>query len=145
MPTRPTPLVLILAMLSLAALMMVGCGGKYRTYRVEGEVTDAEGRPLAGLQLTWECDQPPLSVTAISDAQGRYRLGTVGAGDGAPPGTYRIVVTEPLADDPDAPLSQRIDPRYAAFETSGLTFTVEAQANRFDLRLDPPPGAQGPP
>ncbi|MDZ7619099.1 MAG: carboxypeptidase-like regulatory domain-containing protein [Patescibacteria group bacterium] len=119
------------------AIVLCGCGGDLKTYSVQGTVTGHDGKPLEGAQLVWQCADPPLSATAVTDASGRYRLGTLAAADGAPAGEYEIAITEPQSDDPDAPPPNRIHPHYARFETSGLRFTVEPRSNRFDIQLEP--------
>ena len=119
------------------AIFLVGCGGNLKTYSVQGTVTAHDGAPLEGVQLVWRCADPPVSATAVTDASGHYRLGTLAVADGAPAGEYEIAITEPQGDDPDAPLPQRIHPHYASFATSGLRFTVEPRSNRFDIPLEP--------
>jgi len=121
----------------MLALLLSGCGAKLKTYPVEGTVTAHDGTPLEGVQVVWRCTDPPLSATAVTDASGRYRLGTLRPGDGAPAGEYELTLAEPQAEDPDAPLPERIDPRYNNFATSGLRFTVEPGSNRFDIELEP--------
>ncbi len=128
---------------AVLAVAVCGCRSELRTYSVQGTVTAHDGTPLEGVQLVWQCADPPLSATAITDASGRYRLGTFGTGDGAPAGEYQIALSEPQADDPDAAPPQRIDPRYTNFDTSGLRYTVEPGSNRFDIQLEPF-GAAGP-
>ncbi len=118
-------------------VLLAGCSGKFATYPVEGRVTDASGAPLAGVQLTWQRIDPPLSALAITDADGNYRLGTLQAADGAPLGEYRISLVEAETADPDAPPQLDIPKRYASFETSGLRYTVEARSNRYDIQLEP--------
>ena len=119
------------------AIVLCGCGGELKTYSVRGTVTAHDGKPLEGVQLVWRCADPLVSATAVTDASGNYRLGTLAAADGAPAGEYEIAITEPQGDDPDAPPPNRIHPHYAKFETSGLRFTVEPRSNRFDIQLEP--------
>ena len=116
-------------------VLVCGCGSGVRTYSVQGTVTAHDGTPLEGVQVIWQCADPPLTATAITDASGRYRLGTFGTADGAPAGEYQVALAEPQPDDPDAPPPRRIAPRYGSFETSGLQFTVEPRSNRFDIQL----------
>jgi hypothetical protein len=60
-------------------------------------------------------------------ADGSYQLSTYRPGDGAPPGTYRVLVAP--KSDPNAvdrpPQPPPFDPRYAEFNTSGLEFEVK--------------------
>ncbi len=122
---------------AVLVVLVCGCGSGVKTYSVQGTVTAHDGTPLEGVQVIWQCADPPLTATAITDASGRYRLGTVRSGDGAPAGEYQVALAEPQPDDPDAPLPQRIPRRYNGFATSGLRFTVEPRSNRFDIQLEP--------
>ncbi len=117
--------------------LVCGCGSSVKTYSVQGTVTAHDGTLLEGVQVIWQRADPPLTATAITDASGRYRLGTFGTADGAPAGEYQVALAEPQSDDPDGPLPQRIAARYNDFDTSGLRFTVEPRSNRFDIRLEP--------
>jgi hypothetical protein len=120
-------------------LFSCGCGGKYDLNRVEGTVTLTDGTPGGPmLQMSFECDDPPLSAKAMTDASGHYGLGTLKKGDGAPAGHYRVGIVEGVVLDPRAEKPPHIHPKYARFETSGLEFTVEKGRNTFDIQLDPP-------
>lgn len=124
-------------MVALLVAVCGGCGGGIETYPVEGTVVAHDGTPLAGVQLVWRCDDPPLSAVAVTDREGRYQLGTYEGDDGAPAGEYHVIITEPQSANPDAPRPRRIALHYSDFDTSGLQFIVEPRSNRFDLRLDP--------
>jgi hypothetical protein len=66
-------------------------GGTY--YPVEGRVLLADGSPVVGAELTFECDDPALNFTAVTGADGRYAFGTPNLAGGAPAGTrYRVSV-----------------------------------------------------
>ncbi len=128
---------------SLAALAMVtiaccGCGGKYSTHSVKGQVALEDGVPLDDVQITFQCDDPAITATAVTDAQGYYALGTVEEGDGAPAGTYRVAIVE-MEDlsNPDAVRPPRIANRYASLQGSGLTITVPSPEG-YDLKLAGP-------
>lgn len=122
----------------LALMICCGCGGKYRTYTVHGQVALQDGTPLDNVEITFQSDDPPITATAVTDARGNYALGTVREGDGAPAGTYRVAVVE-VEDlsDPDTVKPPRIAPRYANLHSSGLEVTVPSREG-YDLTLDPP-------
>ncbi|MBX9584376.1 MAG: hypothetical protein K2X87_29095 [Gemmataceae bacterium] len=66
---------------------------------------------------------------ATVGADGSYTLSTHAAGDGAPPGQYRVTVEWWLsgmkkATDPDTPPKNRLPAKYADPAASGLTATV---------------------
>lgn len=98
----------------------------------------------------------PQVATGETDAQGRYVLGTFAKGDGAIPGDYLVKVFKfpkaagatagtsggeeeyqpPEEDAPPPPAPKNLLPeRYANEQTSGLSFTVEAKSNTFDIAL----------
>jgi hypothetical protein len=114
-----------------------GCGNKYHTLPVGGKVLLADGKPAAGVQVTFECEQPVVSATAVTDEQGNFRLGTVQEEDGAPAGKYRVAIVEPDSDDVDHPAPRRIHAKYGSPETSGLEFTVVPQHTHFEIKLGP--------
>ncbi|MGQ9506150.1 MAG: carboxypeptidase-like regulatory domain-containing protein [Thermogutta sp.] len=101
----------------------------------------------------------PRVATGETDAQGRYQLSTFSKGDGAVPGEYLVKVFkypkqqnpvgtpggaekeeyQPPAENVPPPATPRnlLPERYANENTSGLSFTVEAKANVFDIQLTP--------
>jgi len=89
------------------------------------------------------------AATGLTDSDGRYKLGTFSASDGAPPGKYRIHITaygpsrppkpgetgsgmpgEMMTGDPIIPK------KYFQPDTSGLTYEVKRGSNtaNFDLK-----------
>jgi hypothetical protein len=122
----------------LAAVAAAGCGGP-RTLPVSGSVRLADGSPVAGATVVFESSQLRLSPSGTTDAAGRFTLTAFERDDGAPAGTYAIAVHPPLAADssqeqPPSPFADR----YLSATTSGLSFTVSADAAPCDLVLDGP-------
>jgi hypothetical protein len=131
--------------MTLAAGLMLalvsGCGGDGRPklYQVEGAVT-INGEPLEGAHVSFQPlpdGQIQRPSTAITDAQGKFVLGTYAEKDGAPKGKYKVAIQkrEMMGDlpanynfeEPEAtPIRyQWITPREAADpETSGLEAEV---------------------
>ncbi len=135
-PSRRTSRAAAVALLLLAA---AGCGP--RLYPVRGKVALADGRPVTeGMVVFERKGEAKEAVTARGEIQpdGSYRLSTHRPGDGAPPGTYRVLVapkTDPNAVD-RAPQPPPFDPRYADFSTSGLECEVKAGgANEFPITV----------
>ncbi len=127
-----------LSMVLLAILLGGGCGGKYSSHPVRGQVTLEDGTPLDNVQITFQCDDPALTATAVTDSDGYYALGTVEEGDGAPAGTYRVAVVEQDdLTDPDTVRPARVAPRYTSLQNSGLEITVPSN-DGYDLKLAPP-------
>ena len=130
----------------LAALLLVVMLGFYWTfaggesyYGVKGTVSfnGKVDTPLAGVQLVFKCDDPRWDFTAGTDENGEFAYPTAALAGGAPAGShFRVkIVAEKDADTPP----KSIDPRYAAFGTSGLEVTFQAGENEFNPQLDPLP------
>ena len=108
----------------LLAALTCGCGGKYKTYDVTGNVKFADGKPATGMCVTFECADPPISATGMTDTEGNFKLTTLAEGDGAPAGHFRAVISPPQLPDPDSPPPVRIHQKYSRFETSGLEYVA---------------------
>jgi hypothetical protein len=106
----------------------VGCGPKLCSVR--GKVTYGDGQPVTEGMVVFERkgEEKPVTARGEIQADGSYRLSTHKPDDGAPPGTYRVLVapkSDPNAVD-RAAKPPPFDPRYADFKTSGLEFEVKA-------------------
>lgn len=124
----------------------IGCGdseGRRRVYPVRGSVT-FEGKSLEGALIVFVPveDEPDFPrPTGSVEPDGSFEMTTYREGDGAPEGEYKVSITwRPEGEAPetggllsrDAPPSSQPDPtggRYADFESSGLTATVETGSN----------------
>jgi len=108
-------------------LFIVGCG---ENVSVSGRVVFSDdGTPLTQGTVCFVSDVGIARGTIGSD--GRYVVGSIGARDGLPPGTYRIYLTETeiLESMPGGGLPRRfpqIEEKYSAPETSGLTLEVRS-------------------
>ncbi len=117
---------------------IVGCGADGMR-SVTGTVQYPDGQPLpAGGHVVFESAQG--SFDAYTQDDGSYTLK-------APPGDYRVLFVPPSAPLPlDAngevlpgaqPPKPLAHPRYAAFDTSGLTYTVkDSNDNVFDIVVE---------
>lgn len=150
--------------LSLAlAIVCIGCSGTGRppTYPVAGTVT-MKAEPLEGATVVFVpvegAGREP--ATAITDEQGRFKLSTYIADDGAQAGEYRIKVSKfnvkkPTREEqekyvsieeeqkiqfgdelPTPPAKNLLPAKYASETTSGFTFTVRKGPNTIDLKLE---------
>ena len=89
------------------------------------------------------------SATGITDSQGRYRLSTFARGDGAPSGTYQVIVFKfketPVAEGgayrppqgPEPPPQHELPAKYAVAATSGIEATVGNGPLDFNIELSP--------
>ena len=69
------------------------------------------------------------------DSQGRFTMGSFGATDGLPPGTYNVSVVATDNTDSMNPYSL-IDPKYASPVTSGIEITVDKTVRNLEIRVD---------
>jgi hypothetical protein len=146
--------------LLLILLTCCGChNGRPSLVQATGSVK-LNGQPLAGATVAFEPagGQPQgfhRPSNAVTDAQGNFRMGTYQAGDGIPPGKYKVTVIKrevvgelPKNYNSEIPGSfnvkfQWTTPReYADASTSRL----EAEATRsglkpqvFDIKREGPP------
>lgn len=160
----------IRALLLVSVVWMVaGCTrqpSRPKTYPVTGTVT-LNARPVEGATVTFipkegsAAEPKPQAASAITDAEGRYHLGTFASGDGAIPGEYLVKVakyvqpqeTSRPADTPESEMDaflkhqkgnvpktgpgNELPPRYANEKTSGLFFSVQPGENTFEIKLAP--------
>ncbi|MEE8452551.1 MAG: sodium/solute symporter [Thermoguttaceae bacterium] len=67
--------------------------GDTEYYAVSGRVTLADGSAAVGAEVIFECDDPMLCFSGVTDANGHYQYGTKQLAGGAPAGTeYRVRV-----------------------------------------------------
>src|SRR5439155_25145716 len=102
-------------------------------YPVEGQVVYADDNsPAAGLKgctvefqsIDGTLDGKGVSATGEIDGEGKFRLTTRKANDGAVAGRHKVLITPPSAEA-DAPRPKRaIDKKYESYDTSGLEATV---------------------
>ncbi len=105
-----------------------------------------QGKPLPGYQVSFQPVSGERPATAISDAEGKFTLGTNDLGDGAAPGSHNVAVvwvapsddgTGEIIDDPSklpkAPVE--IPAKYHAVETSGLQLDIPPGGTS-DLRVE---------
>jgi len=120
-------------------LVLTGCGVK--NYPVQGEVAFPDGKPLAGgtvvLEFVHDDPRERKSYPAEVGADGRFKLE-------APEGAYRALVAPPDSTTGSVEGSARkwtFDPRFSAFESSGLKYSVtrDAAKNHFKIAITPPP------
>lgn len=142
------------ATLCAVTLALLGCGDSSnkvelpKTVPVTGTIK-LDGKPLAGATVIFvpKSGTAGIECTGATDAEGRYTLKQLRGGDGAPPGTYSVVVSalvgpdgKPLNLPPDTPPAdagavESLPPRYSSMTDSVLTATVPAEGGDFPFEL----------
>lgn len=82
--------------LMVLATLVLGCSGggpDLGTVKASGTVT-YQGAPVEGAQVSFLPDGSGRAAAALTDSSGRFKLNTGGTGDGALPGSYKVIVTK---------------------------------------------------
>lgn len=129
-------------LLSLAMLMLAGCGGSpFTLAKVDGKVT-LNGRPVTQGKVLFRPAKGPVAVGALG-SDGTYSLMTYKPGDGAIVGECSVAIDAPtwgapmagFTPPPPPSLEETIPKKFHSFGTSNLKRTVEARENVFDFEL----------
>jgi len=142
-----------LAVLAAVSLASAGCGGdpsRIAVFPVEGTVVSA-GKPAAKAIVVFHPanpgaatkDGPGGTIATETDDQGKYRLSTYEADDGAPAGDY-VVTVRPgggsSVEDGDGVVRRATPTRalakYAEPATSPFKATIKPGDNHFDFELN---------
>lgn len=151
-PARRVVLAAVVCGVGLSFLSVTGCMRQRvkrpKTYPVTGVVTMA-GQPLADATVMFDpVDGDGSGAIAVTDAEGRYKLTTFEAGDGARPGEYRIAFLKTIlpggkVEGPDGMAvvsgdpKNVLPPKLGDSAKSGFTATVlEGPGNTFDFAVD---------
>ena len=129
----------------LICLVVVGCG---KNKRLVGKVTFTDGTPAPSGMVVFRKDN--FMARGEIQPNGSYKMSSEGNNDGLPPGEYKVYIQGMAAMPASAPTNPRLttqmvlpvllcDPKYTDPDTSGLTCTVPAPRNRFDIVLEPNP------
>ncbi|MDR1382902.1 MAG: DUF4198 domain-containing protein [Planctomycetaceae bacterium] len=158
--TNKKSFVITVFVLSVIVLFVFGCSvNRLRgLVPVEG-IVFYDGKPVAEANVTFYPEnQENRTAVALTDANGKFKLTTLEANDGAFPGAYKVTVVKysapPNIDaninnmsglEKSAAMKKYLDAKdevksllptkYAAPNTSGLTVTVSTKGVR-DLKLE---------
>jgi hypothetical protein len=90
-----------------------GCGGKGKLVPVEGLVK-LDGKPVAGATVCFLPDGEGRSANGLTGSDGVFRLTTLTTGDGAAPGSYKVLITKEALVDSAGKTIDPADPQYYA-------------------------------
>jgi hypothetical protein len=138
----------------LLMAFVIGCGAETvkpnleKVVPVSGTLT-YKGQPLEGYMVSFLPVDGRRPAVGVTDVNGKFKLGTNSADDGAPPGQCEVTVVwagpketgpagqESIIDDP-AQLPKpkiQIPEKYASPKASGLSLNVPA-GGLSDLKID---------
>jgi hypothetical protein len=112
--------------------------GRVLTHPAGGVVKFTDGQPIANATISFVSPQGELA-TAISDAEGKFQLGTLKDNDGAIVGKHRVSVEPPIVrgGDPKSVAASAVPARYKVADTSGLEFEVKPDGeNQFEIIVE---------
>lgn len=126
-------------LLVLCALSLVVCGcGSARSHPVSGTVIFEDNKPareLAGGTVSFESVADKSNASGEIQADGTFRINSQAGGDGVPAGRYRVLVMPPEPDDPDRRPPPLLDPRYQAYDTSGIEVSIEEKTTSLPIQV----------
>lgn len=143
---------------SLAVLAAAGCGkdgGPVTPYPVGGQVI-YDGKPAAGVQVFYFPENAPTppdipaNPHAVTGPDGRFTLSTFEDGDGAPEGSYRVILYWPLEKSDGVEVTDADDRLFGWYDSkhTKLKAKVRAGSNspavfKLQAMTGPPPASEG--
>ena len=130
---------LIACVLLITGFGLAGCSGNYR---LSGKVTFEDGTHATQGMVVFTTET--FQATGEIRQDGTFVVGSEKARDGIPKGTYQVYVTGVGKMTTGGMMGNTlfvstVHDKYAAASTSGLTCTVPAPENKYDLVLEPHP------
>jgi hypothetical protein len=114
-------------------LSLSGCNGKQ--VGLSGKVVFSDdGSPVTFGTVCFAT--PTFQAKGEIRKDGTFTMGSWGASDGLPPGTYQVYIlglTEDLGGDL---IYSVLDPKWTSPSTTGLTVTVEKTTRNLEIKVD---------
>jgi len=122
----------------LFCFVAAGCSGNKK---LSGKVMFDDGTPAPNGTVTFLSKNNNFMSRGEIQSDGSYKLSSAKTNDGIPPGEYKVYVSG-ISEMPEGPPSAMLlpillcDPKYSDPETSGITCTIPAPGNRFDITIE---------
>lgn len=122
--------------------VVAGCGGGVTTYPVKGVVTIKGEGPLSVGQIIFTSNE--ITAKGAIQKDGSFTLTTTTDRElsGAPAGKYQVYILGAATYEDntklDSPSKILIDSKFNDYRTSGLKYTVEPDANMFEIVVTKP-------
>jgi len=128
---------------SVLSLSLIGCGTGSGVYPVQGNVVSTTGiAPRFGTVEFRSVDEGRVA-SGVIQRDGTFLLTTFEPNDGAVAGVHKVILVRFINVEDGKPLhthnhAVEIPERYASYETSGLTATVEpTRNNEITIEFEP--------
>jgi hypothetical protein len=122
-------------------LALPGCSGRAT---VAGKVSYEDGTPVEAGSVIGEAtvDGKLVAVQGSVQKDGSFTWGGDREGDGALPGTYKVIVVPVTLSEYQLAqgMTPAVEGKYTKYETSGLTFEVKPGKNEFNITVTKPKG-----
>ncbi|MCL2744580.1 MAG: hypothetical protein FWE67_12080 [Planctomycetaceae bacterium] len=121
----------------ISCLLGGGCDSKQK---LTGKVTFSDGEVLTVGTVVFST--PDFISRSFIKPDGTFNVGTYKAGDGIPPGTYKVFVIEAFESDPHDPSGDSLNPlvakEFTTAETTPLSITIPGNKT-FDFAVERAP------
>lgn len=126
----------------IGMVVLAGCSSQETTYPVTGRVYFQDRTPVKSGVIEFSPMDGKVGARSRIDEDGRFTL-TTGDRAGALAGEHRIAIVQLVVADGHPShvhkrhVIRRVHPRYAKFQSSGLSRVVEPRENDFLIVVDP--------
>jgi hypothetical protein len=126
----------------MLGLLALACGCNSGRQTVTGKVLYDDGTPVTAGTVIAEAtiDGKIVGIQGNIESDGTYRMGGASPGDGALPGTYRVMIVAPALSDFEKGQGKKpaLGGKYANFESSGITLDVKPGKNELPIKVERP-------
>ncbi len=135
---------LVLIFLATSCVLLTGCSSS--RFPVKGKVHYADGSPVEAGSVIAEAtiDGKLVGIQGNIEKDGTFKMGGDQPGDGALPGSYRVIVMPVSLGDSElaAGKTPAVDGKFSRFDSSGITFEVKDKEVDVDIPVTKPKSKQ---